>query len=495
MDKKYKVYESPYEFLIDGGIDRGRIRVHLDETCWTLENVDDFVVQEFGFFEIGKLANAAVKVALKYILNPKTIDDKSNYYRQNPSNTTKVLSKILASQFSRLKEKINPTVLAVQRAIFSCSMGCGPLAINPKFYALASKYLINDIITYRPAAVAARYLHTYWGIQGFEVEDQDLEYAEVARAIAEYAMEEFCKENWKDYYECLPISYKKPLPLERCLELLNDWKLLYSFNRKKNTALNRTLMNCPGVSSRALLKLCRGELKRPVFKKLEFFLNIAALQPTRRIDNSNLFFYSTEDEIKKAINEVSASTHNKLSLRKFSSVEFMMHYSNSFPGRNSNCRLLGLVRKSIRWHREEVIKQKNEIIDHFNDRQIMLPPIPLPISNGKIKITFLDSINAILVEAEKLQHCISNYVEKAVNGDCFLFHIDHLTSGEIASIEVDRWGRVIQACGPKNQINLAAKNGESLLKKWGKNLLSLAYQSNGNDFIIPDSENCYDLPF
>ncbi len=478
MGKKYKVYESPNEFLIDGGADRGRVRICLDETCWTLENVDDFVVQEFGFFEIGKLANAASKIVLKYIVDPINMANKM-YYNRKASNTTKVLSKILATQFSRLKEKINPTILSVQRAIFAYSLGCGPLAINPKFYALASKYLINDIVTYRPAAVAVRYLH--WRIQGFEVEDQDLEYAEVAKAIEEYSRSVVgTEENWRDYYKCLPRSYKKPLPLERCIELLNDWRLLYSKNRKKNTALNRTLMNCPDVSSRALLELCRGELKRPVFKKLELFLNISALQPTRRPDNSDLFFYSSEDEIKKAIRAVSAATDNRLSLRRYNSVTFMMHYANSFPERNLKCKLLGLVRKSIRWHREEVVNRREQIIGSNGEMLTCLPPIPLPDSSDKIKIKFLGSVKEIMTEGQALEHCIGTYVDNALKGESFLFHIEDLKSKEVASIEVDSFGRVVQARGPKNKINLASKKGCAILSEWGKNFLNLGSPSKEN---------------
>jgi hypothetical protein len=64
--------------------------------------------------------------------------------------------------------------------------------------------------------------------------------------------------------------------------------------------------------------------------------------------------------------------------------------------------------------------------------------------------------------------CIATYINKALSGDSFLFHIDHLETGQVASVEVDRFGRVIQSRGPENFINAAAKHGESLLKEWGQ---------------------------
>lgn len=117
------------------------------------------------------------------------------------------------------------------------------------------------------------------------------------------------------------------------------------------------------------------------------------------------------------------------------------------------------------------------------DRAAAIPPIPLPESNEKCKIRFLDAVAAIAYEGEEMKHCISTYISKALSGDSYLFHIDHLETGQAASVEVDRFGRVIQSQGPANFINTAAKQGESLLKEWGQKI-----GSNHSDDI-------FDSPF
>ena len=46
-----------------------------------------------------------------------------------------------------------------------------------------------------------------------------------------------------------------------------------------------------------------------------------------------------------------------------------------------------------------------------------------------------------------MRHCIASYAGKALAGESFLFHIEH--RGEVASVEVDTRGRVLQAYGPE----------------------------------------------
>jgi hypothetical protein len=65
----------------------------------------------------------------------------------------------------------------------------------------------------------------------------------------------------------------------------------------------------------------------------------------------------------------------------------------------------------------------------------------------------------------EMKHCIASYAERAVNGNCYLFHIEH--GDETASIEVDYLGRVLQAQGPRNKRNAATRWGTRALRKWG----------------------------
>jgi len=57
-----------------------------------------------------------------------------------------------------------------------------------------------------------------------------------------------------------------------------------------------------------------------------------------------------------------------------------------------------------------------------------------------------------------------------------------LETGQVASVEVDRFGRVLQSRGPENFINTAAKHGESLLKEWGQKIID---NHPGDIFDLP----------
>ena len=67
-------------------------------------------------------------------------------------------------------------------------------------------------------------------------------------------------------------------------------------------------------------------------------------------------------------------------------------------------------------------------------------------------------------------------------GVCYLFHVDH--GGEIASIEVDRWGNFVQSRGPGNIINRACSWGRMMLGKWGKQIINrgLSGKTEDDDF-------------
>jgi hypothetical protein len=157
-------------------------------------------------------------------------------------------------------------------------------------------------------------------------------------------------------------------------------------------------------------------------------------------------------------------------------VGYINDYRADFQGR-----LVELVRRSVRWHREQALTKKEDAIKFHGNKPAAIPPIPLPESNEKLKVRFLDTVSAIASEGEEMKHCIATYIDKALSGDSYLFHIDHLETGQVASVEVDRFGRVIQSQGPANFINTAAKQGESFLKEWGQKIVA-----NHSDDIFDD---------
>ena len=476
--KSYRVIETSKGFSVEGGSDRVKVNISLKDAHWLLEDELGMHQVKFGFFEVTKLAKEAAKIILEYDVD-KVIDPDIKHIDKHRSTflLSKFLCKIVSIQLKRLKPKINPTILDVQRAIFTSSMGCGKLAMDSQFYTTASKYLLSDILKYRPAAVATRYLGEQLALDYFSVEDSDLDLADVEKGYHKFFVEacggaehqnEFDRKHWRNYYQCVPYEQRTTLPFGRCVELLENWKLLYSPDRTSYTALNKTLMNCPAVSPRLLLKLREGFLSRPIFNRIELMVN---LESAKLLRHKKILSQSSEAEVLKALKLLRNATHNALSTRSANSISYLVGYINDYRA-DFQGRLVELVRRSVRWHREQALIKKENAMELYGNRPAAIPPIPLPESNEKLKVRFLDTVEAISIEGEKMMHCIATYIDKALSGDSYLFHIDHLETGQVASVEVDRFGRVIQSRGPENFINTAAKQGESLLKEWGKKIFA-----------------------
>ena len=133
-------------FSVQGGSDRVKVFISLRDAHWLLEDELGMHQEKFGFFEVAKLAKEAAKITLEYEVD-KVMDPDIKHIDKHRSTflLSKFLCKIISTQLKRLKTKIDPIILDVQRAIFTSSMGCGKVAMDPKFYTTASKYLLSDI--------------------------------------------------------------------------------------------------------------------------------------------------------------------------------------------------------------------------------------------------------------------------------------------------------------------------------------------------------------
>lgn len=466
---RYQVKELPFGFEIEGGAERTPVKVMALETCWAITH--DGKQFQLGLFEIGELASLCSKIAIS---NWKPLKSASSFNlgKWMYDLTRKTLSKIISAQFKRIRAKLNPTVIDVQKSVFTSTMKCGEIAINPDFYKCCSSHILKDIISYRPAAVALGYIGSPYAVEKFSLPLGDTAVFEKQRA-----------ENFEN-----PQGTGHCLPMHRAIELLEDWRALYSPNRVPYTALNRTLMNCPAISAFSLGRLHECFLERPVLNRLELMLNIEADRSKSR--HKNLLIKSTELDIQKALKMVAEVTRRNLSTIKLASIAFLINYLNDYPGKHFDGKIVGLTRKSIRWHQEQASLTKEEILSKYGQMVFPAPPIPLPTMNdAKINIRYLSNAAEVAIEAELMGHCIGNYVDKAMNGESFLFHLDHLASGTCASVEVNFRGEVIQSCGPRNCTNLATKAGTRLLKSWGRNI------PNGAKLLKANPKEIEPMPF
>jgi hypothetical protein len=254
------------------------------------------------------------------------------------------------------------------------------------------------------------------------------------------------------------------------LARLGDWKALFADTGHAYRTLNRTLMNLPGgLPHRQVCNLRRLHLERPLENRLELLalLLYAGMRAERdesldgRADHTHVFQHAPARQIKEALRRVSAHTRTPLSTRKTSDVRQLVQFLADYPQPHTG-NLVGLAERAIRWHRDRQQQQVAAMRRQYGAETLTAPP---PIAPPEVPgVTFLATIGALCAEAERMQHCVATYVDLAVHGNCFLFHIVH--QGEEATVEVGAEGCVRQAQGPRNQRNGAARWGKRVLNRW-----------------------------
>lgn len=252
------------------------------------------------------------------------------------------------------------------------------------------------------------------------------------------------------------------------LYIESEWLDFFSFAGTRYRTLNRTLANLPGGIPFDLYYALRyTRLKRPITDRLELLTLLLYLRRSMEMfgfcppENSaeNVFMFATHDKIMRAIEYVNKNTMLDISHRstyKLSIfVNFLADYNNIHNGD-----IVGLAKKSVKFHR-----QLKKDTSFSKDTLTALPKINLP-DNGKI--TFISTVGGLNEEGASMRHCVSGYAGAAVNGACFIFHVEH--EGKHATVEVSSHGYVSQSTGPMNQQNAASRYGEGLLGKWAKGL-------------------------
>ncbi|MBI4516716.1 MAG: PcfJ domain-containing protein [Deltaproteobacteria bacterium] len=146
-------------------------------------------------------------------------------------------------------------------------------------------------------------------------------------------------------------------------------------------------------------------------------------------------------------------------------MQRLVWFLSDWPGLH-NGDLGGLASKAIRWHRQ--LGDPREVVAMLGLRescQTMPPPIPLPATKG---IRFLATVGEIVVEAERMHHCVAFHAEAAVYGRLYIFHVEH--AGAHATIEVTDHAIITQAGGPRNSHNVAVTWGREQLAEWARRL-------------------------
>lgn len=368
--------------------------------------------------------------------------------------TAKALRPEIDRQRRRLLAKVDPTVLAVQRAVLG-NGGEYPEMVLGDEALYRDRYLVHDILTYPAAAIAVAYV---W--------------------------------EWLDF-RCAIAGRKDAGPEEAAglVQMLSQWRGLFSPTGTPYRSLDRTLMNLPPrIPGYALCSLRHTVLERPMLNRLELMSLLSRLMyvsnrehlepewPTT-LSQIRMLQHTREAEVRAAVARFTASTgwvcdpDSDRDLGNF--IEFVCDYPQPHAGR-----LGGLLTKALRrWRQRRQQRAEDFSFDHFSleepggpDTPTALPSIPLPQVEG---ITFLATVGAVIREGNRLQNCLLDCVDRAFEGSSFLFHIEH--RGEQACVEVSPWGEIREAAGPRNADNGAARWGALRLRRWAAGLRAPNY--------------------
>lgn len=438
---KYEIEERPDGFVVRA-VDRNTVFVDLRETGFNIETTsrwrqlallpdsylqscrEDAPCNRLGLCEYRRLCHLVCDSLMSDWQGRKDGAAPIKIRLWAQKQTQKALGRRLHQQWKRLIARVDPRILGVQRAVFATSFRAPQLLHDVSLYA--QNDFVRDIQQYRAAA---------------HLVDITSQYAET------------------------PLLHV-PRSVE-CLSALNDWQEAYAVEGKRYRSLSRTLMNLPGnMPSGVVATLRRVHLERPITDRLELLTLLLArqesFQPIGYPQNwTRLFQHVRRAEILAAMSMVSQAIRVRLSPRRtrdiFTFVSYLLDYPEPFTGR-----LRGVTRRAIRWHAHNIA---GEMSAFDNQQAVSLPPIDLP-SNPAVR--FLSTVGDIREEAARMQHCVASYAKKAMDGGCYLFHIEH--AGHEATVEVASNGRVRQSCGPRNTRNVATVFGQKVLHQWAATL-------------------------
>jgi hypothetical protein len=189
---------------------------------------------------------------------------------------------------------------------------------------------------------------------------------------------------------------------------------------------------------------------------------------------------SSDNDIRQAILLIAKTNRDDTKIENFrKSVKIMdaLNVIYSYPGDWKNFDILTLANRSLKYHtnekfmrgenERELQRQKEKEIEKYERLRVQktaLPPIPLPDDD---RIKFLSTYEEVVNEGKEMNHCVGTYAEKAIDGDCFLFHIEY--EGQIATAEILRNGHVQQVRGRFNASNVATEWGREYFKSWSRN--------------------------
>lgn len=244
-------------------------------------------------------------------------------------------------------------------------------------------------------------------------------------------------------------------------------------------ALNKTLDHFPaGMPISVCAKINQVKLPKPLYSKLELISYIELMTnrypafPENPIDVKakfeKIWNKSSFKEIKNAIKYwLERENRDYKTIGKTIDIQEYIHYLTDTPVDFNNISLKNLTKRAIQYHENLYANREFNLgfapsnCKYDTDTKTKLPPIATPLNDN---IRFLSTVGEIQKEQQLMHHCIGNYISDAVEGKCFLFHVEY--EGEKASVEIMLDGTIRQISGPCNKKNKACDWAKLALLSW-----------------------------
>lgn len=253
---------------------------------------------------------------------------------------------------------------------------------------------------------------------------------------------------------------------------VKNWRLIFTKDQQICKALNKTLDNFPrGVPTRYAMALAHIKLQESIYDKVKLIAITGMSSWEAR--HKDCVIRSTSEEIRRAFKLYQKQLKRqgrKVRLNKSVDINEFIQYCRDFEGEH-NGNIVGLYHKSVEWHGRQVYNQlqRADAQTKTATPKVALPPLD--------NVQFLSTVGEVVAEGHKMGHCIASYANYAVQGTCYLFHVEY--KGHTASTMVAPTGEVVQSYGPRNSKNLASEYGKKVLGKWGRGFASLEKVTNG----------------
>ncbi|MDX2166641.1 MAG: PcfJ domain-containing protein [Deltaproteobacteria bacterium] len=349
-----------------------------------------------------------------------------------------MIAELIEPYRRRLLDRHQPDASAIEERMVRLRRFVPRLASSPVFYR--TPYLARDVRRFPAAAIALAYLEdTLWN---------------------------------------LPRNADDPRPtIAAQRRAMRNWRGLFSIDGRPYRSLDRTLMNLPRSVPPALLcELRFVRLERPMTDAAELLLLLQcvalARQRSQPIDWLPALLLAPPRIIRAGTQRVAVATGRTIDPLDPDQARFVAAYLLDAFGPAVR-RFEQVVAHAIRRH--QAIGHRRGLDADIDDLRHLLdlparpspdmptaaPPAPPPAVAG---LRFLATVGEVIEEGRRMGHCIGLYADRAVSGECFLFHAEH--QGSTASIEVGAEGRVRQASGPRNRHNAACDWARRVLGQW-----------------------------